>query len=150
MSQLGWVLATVQNKPQHPQNNGWTVKAPMIITGWQEGFLEPFSHGHSPLNDNCPAGDRAFSWETSVHSRHLHSKPKGMLSWALEGGDSPRTWVLCFGCQKTGSKIPRLRQANDERLGLCKMLQFPSGKTFRSLTSAPWQNRTFFYNQKNL
>lgn len=150
MSQLAWVLATVQNKPQHPQNNGWTVKALMIITGWQEGFLKLFSHRHSPLNDNCPPGDRAFTWETTVHSSHRCSKPKKC---------SPGRWnevihlacrVLCFGWQQTGSKIPRLRQAKSERLGFCKMPQFSSGKTFRSLTSAPRQNRTFFYTQKNL
>lgn len=59
-----------------PTEQGGTVKAPMIITGWQEGFLKPFSHRHSPLNDSWHSGDRAFTWETRVQSRHPCSKPK--------------------------------------------------------------------------
>lgn len=58
--QLVWVslpqcTTVCRTSPRtHSVPNIWAVEAPVIITGRQQGFLEPFSHRHSPLNDQLP------------------------------------------------------------------------------------------------
>lgn len=48
--------------------NGWAVVALVIITGWQESFLSPSRTDVLLWMTSSHPGDRALTWETTVHA----------------------------------------------------------------------------------